>query len=139
MTAGWLDRALGRSGGPSGPSSAALEQREWEDEGCSSEGNLADAPSAAGPDSAPASQQQTSLRQPGETFRSCINRLEARVLLEALREADGNQTGLRPGFYKRFLVYGNQTEAAKLLDMPRRTLVHKIRVLGLRRLGWTLE
>ena len=122
MTAGWLDRALGRSGGPSGPSSAALEQREWEDEGCSSEGNLADAPSAAGPDSAPASQQQTSLRQPGETFRSCINRLEARVLLEALREADGNQT-----------------EAAKLLDMPRRTLVHKIRVLGLRRLGWTLE
>ncbi|MEQ9319900.1 MAG: helix-turn-helix domain-containing protein [Polyangiaceae bacterium] len=28
---------------------------------------------------------------------------------------------------------GNQAEAARRLEMPRRTLVHKIKVLGLRR------
>ena len=45
-----------------------------------------------------------------------LERLEAVVLQEALQDTEGNQT-----------------EAARELDMPRRTLVHKIKVLGLKR------
>ncbi len=56
------------------------------------------------------------LRERGEAFRACMERLEAQVLLEALEE-----------------TAGNQAEAARRLEMPRRTLVHKIKVLGLRR------
>lgn len=62
------------------------------------------------------------LRERGEAFRACMERLESQVLLEALEE-----TG------------GNQAEAARRLDMPRRTLVHKIKVLGLRRDDYTSE
>lgn len=58
----------------------------------------------------------TSVRERGETFRACIERLEAQIILEALEE-----------------TRGNQAEAARRLEMPRRTLVHKIKVLGLRR------
>jgi len=56
------------------------------------------------------------LRGDGESFRACMERLETAVLTEAIDE-----------------VGGNQTEAAKQLDMPRRTLVHKIKVLGVKR------
>jgi two-component system response regulator AtoC len=58
-------------------------------------------------------------RQTAESFRECMERLEAEVIVEALREADGNQT-----------------EAARMLSMPRRTLVHKIKVLGIKKLGY---
>ena len=58
----------------------------------------------------------TTLRQAQESFRGCMERLETQVLVEALRQADGNQT-----------------ETARRLDMPRRTLVHKIKVLGIGR------
>lgn len=58
----------------------------------------------------------------GEDFRACMERLETEVLLEALAQ-----------------VEDNQTEAARLLKMPRRTLVRKIKVLGLKRLGYAAE
>lgn len=48
-------------------------------------------------------------------FKTQMQQAERRVLLAALQRADLNQT-----------------EAAKLLQMPLRTLVHKIKVLGLR-------
>jgi DNA-binding NtrC family response regulator len=49
-------------------------------------------------------------------YKSKMQEAEARIILAALRDA-GN----------------NQTQAARLLGMPRRTLVEKIRLLGLRR------
>jgi DNA-binding NtrC family response regulator len=55
------------------------------------------------------------LLRDGESFRACLERLESSVLREALTAAGGNQS-----------------EAARRLDMPRRTLVHKIKTLGLR-------
>jgi DNA-binding NtrC family response regulator len=57
-----------------------------------------------------------SLRLAGEGFRACMERLEIHVIREAIEEAGGNQS-----------------EAARQLDMPRRTLVHKVRVLGVNR------
>jgi DNA-binding NtrC family response regulator len=56
------------------------------------------------------------LRRDGEGFRRCMQRLEGQVLLEALHSAAGNQT-----------------EAARLLDLPRRTLVYKIKAHALNR------
>jgi DNA-binding NtrC family response regulator len=49
-------------------------------------------------------------------FRTRMERLEAELLSHALREADWNQT-----------------EAARQLSMPLRTLVYKIRMHGIRR------
>lgn len=49
-------------------------------------------------------------------FRTRMEQLEARVLMDALARTSGNQT-----------------QAARLLDMPLRTLVHKIKVLGITR------
>jgi transcriptional regulator with GAF, ATPase, and Fis domain len=49
-------------------------------------------------------------------FRTRMERLEAELLVHALREADWNQT-----------------EAARQLSMPLRTLVYKIRMHGIRR------
>ena len=48
-----------------------------------------------------------------------MDRLEAEVLLDALRACGWNQT-----------------HAARRLQMPLRTLVHKIKVHGLRKLGY---
>jgi len=58
----------------------------------------------------------TTLRQGTESFRACMERLESSVLLEALEDADGNQS-----------------EAARRLEMPRRTFVHKLKVLGVKK------
>ena len=63
----------------------------------------------------PSTESAKLLRHVDETFRECMERLESEVLLQAL-----DQTG------------GNQSEAARRLQMPRRTLVHKVKVLGLR-------
>jgi DNA-binding NtrC family response regulator len=60
-----------------------------------------------------------SLDQAGEDFRSIMERLEAEVLTEALRQSDWNQT-----------------KAARLLQMPLRTLVHKLKSHNLRKLGY---
>ena len=49
--------------------------------------------------------------QPGEDFRACMERIEAEVLIAALDDAQWNKS-----------------ETARRLQMPRRTLVHKIRV-----------
>ena len=55
----------------------------------------------------------------GEDFRSIMERLEAEVLTEALRQCEWNQT-----------------KAARLLQMPLRTLVHKLKSHNLRKLGY---
>ena len=54
-----------------------------------------------------------------EDFRTKMDRLEAEILLDALRVCDWNQT-----------------KAAKRLSMPLRTLVHKIKLHNLKRLGF---
>lgn len=56
------------------------------------------------------------------TFKERMDRVEAEVLVEALRDA---------GF--------SQTEAAKRLDMPLRTLQHKIKLHGIKRAGYKVE
>jgi DNA-binding NtrC family response regulator len=56
---------------------------------------------------------------PGDDFRSIMERLEAEVLTEALRQSEWNQT-----------------KAARLLQMPLRTLVHKLKSHNLRKLGY---
>lgn len=58
---------------------------------------------------------------PDGTFRAAMRRYEAKLLLSALRAADGNQT-----------------EAAKRLQLPRRTFQHKIKLHGIRRLGYAV-
>lgn len=58
---------------------------------------------------------------PDGTFRACMRRYEAKLLLAALRAAEGNQT-----------------EAAKRLNLPRRTFQHKIKLHGIRRLGYAV-
>jgi two-component system, NtrC family, response regulator AtoC len=73
------------------------------------------AESVAPAPTAPPARAGASARRPNESFRDCIERIEAEMIRDAL-EASG----------------GNQSEAARSLDMPRRTLVHKIKVLGLR-------
>jgi DNA-binding NtrC family response regulator len=55
-------------------------------------------------------------RTPQEDFRTRMDRLESEVLTEALREADWNQS-----------------ETARRLRMPLRTLVYKIRAHGIRK------
>jgi DNA-binding NtrC family response regulator len=59
------------------------------------------------------------LRGEEEGFRACIERLESEIILEALEDCGGNQS-----------------EVARRLDIPRRTLVHKIKVLGIKRGGF---
>lgn len=56
---------------------------------------------------------------PDGTFRAAMRRYEAKLILAALRAAEGNQT-----------------EAAKRLQLPRRTFQHKIKLHGIRRLGY---
>ena len=63
-----------------------------------------------------ASAAQGAVRQEGECFRACMERLEVQVISEALEAAGGNQS-----------------EAARQLGMPRRTLVHKIKVLNIKK------
>lgn len=58
---------------------------------------------------------------PNGTFRASMRRYEAKLLLAALRSAEGNQT-----------------EAAKRLQLPRRTFQHKIKLHGIRRLGYAV-
>jgi DNA-binding NtrC family response regulator len=55
----------------------------------------------------------------GEDFRTRIDRAECDILIEALRECDWNQS-----------------ECARRLRMPLRTLVYKIKVHGIRKLGY---
>jgi two-component system, NtrC family, response regulator AtoC len=55
-------------------------------------------------------------------FKSRMQRLEAQVILDALRQADWNRG-----------------EAAKQLQMPVRTLSHKINQHGIRKLGYGLD
>lgn len=57
-----------------------------------------------------------------EDFRTKMDRLEVQVLLDALRACDWNQT-----------------HAARRLGMPLRTLVHKIKTHGLKRLGYAQQ
>jgi DNA-binding NtrC family response regulator len=71
---------------------------------------------------APAEPRTAPLWQRGESFRACIERLEAEVLVLALKSAGGSQT-----------------DAARVLDLPRRTLVHKMKVLGIKRLGYGVD
>jgi DNA-binding NtrC family response regulator len=55
----------------------------------------------------------------GNALRSRLLRYEAKVIAEALRDAGWNQTA-----------------AAHALGMPLRTLVHKIKALGITKLGY---
>jgi len=55
----------------------------------------------------------------GEGLREQLRRHEAEIILRALRRAGWNQT-----------------EAARCLKLPRRTLVYKLRALGITRLGY---
>jgi DNA-binding NtrC family response regulator len=59
---------------------------------------------------------KSSVRRTGETFRACIERVERELIVEALE-----------------LTEGNQSEAARDLDMPRRTFVHKLRTFGIKK------
>jgi DNA-binding NtrC family response regulator len=68
------------------------------------------------PSAAPGQVGGAVLRQPAESFRACMERLESSVLVEALESAKGNQS-----------------EAARRLEMPRRTFVHKLKVLGVKK------
>ncbi len=54
---------------------------------------------------------------PDTDFKDRVRQYETELILDALRRADGNQT-----------------QAAKLLRMPLRTLVHKMRSLEIRKL-----
>jgi DNA-binding NtrC family response regulator len=56
---------------------------------------------------------------PETGFKEQVEQLETRLILEALRACDGNQS-----------------RAAERLRMPRRTLVNKIKALGIRKLGY---
>ena len=58
----------------------------------------------------------------GEPFHACMARLEATVLVAALRYAGGNQS-----------------EAARVLRMPRRTLVHKLKLHGIKKGGYSVD
>ena len=51
-----------------------------------------------------------------------MQRYEAELIIAALNESDGNQT-----------------EAAKSLQMPLRTLVHKMKTYGVKKLGYGME
>jgi len=61
----------------------------------------------------------SSSRQDDEGLRATLRRLETELILDALREAGWNQT-----------------KAARRLGLPRRTLVHKLRKLGIAKLGY---
>ena len=52
-------------------------------------------------------------------LRARLRRHEVELIIEALRQARWNQT-----------------VAARLLGLPRRTLVHKLKVLGIAKLGY---
>jgi DNA-binding NtrC family response regulator len=68
----------------------------------------------------PAAPEAGSPREAGSlTMKSRLERAEQDAILDALRLTDGNQT-----------------EAARLLDMPLRTLQHKIKSHGIKRLGY---
>jgi DNA-binding NtrC family response regulator len=54
-----------------------------------------------------------------ESLRERLRRHEAELILQALREAGWNQT-----------------EAARRLKLPRRTLVYKLKTLGIAKLGY---
>jgi len=58
----------------------------------------------------------------GADLRARISRIEANILLEALRAAEWNQR-----------------EAARRLGLPLRTLQHKIKGHGIRRLGYGMS
>jgi DNA-binding NtrC family response regulator len=58
----------------------------------------------------------------GVDFKTRMQRLEAQVILEALRQADWNRA-----------------EAAQLLQMPVRTLSHKINQHGIKKLGYGID
>ena len=77
-------------------------------------------PQRAGRGSEPPPEQMTPMAQVlgsiSGDFRTRMERLEAELLMHALRDADWNQT-----------------EAARQLSMPLRTLVYKIRMHGIRR------
>jgi DNA-binding NtrC family response regulator len=57
---------------------------------------------------------------PEGAFRTSMRKYETLLVLAALRAAGGNQT-----------------EAAKRLELPRRTFQHKMKLLGIRRLGYS--
>jgi DNA-binding NtrC family response regulator len=52
-------------------------------------------------------------------FKELVQQYECRLILDALRACDWNQS-----------------EAARRLRIPRRTLVHKMKAYGLRKLGY---
>jgi DNA-binding NtrC family response regulator len=56
---------------------------------------------------------------PADGFKRRVERYEAALIVEALRSTNGSQT-----------------EAARVLQLPLRTLQHKIKALGIKRLGW---
>jgi DNA-binding NtrC family response regulator len=55
----------------------------------------------------------------GGGLRTRLARHEAEIIVEALRESQWNQT-----------------EAARKLEMPLRTLVHRMKTLGIKKLGF---
>jgi DNA-binding NtrC family response regulator len=61
-------------------------------------------------------------RRTDESFRECIERIETDLILGALQEAGGNQS-----------------EAARILTMPRRTFINKMTGLGIRKRGYGVE
>ena len=93
---------------------------------------VADLPMSLARAGAPAEQASAAPQSPGavasagsgeaelEDFKTKMNRLEAEVLLEALSACGGNQT-----------------QAARRLQMPLRTLVHKIKAHDLRKGSYT--
>jgi DNA-binding NtrC family response regulator len=58
----------------------------------------------------------------GLDIKTRVQRFEARLIIEALR-----------------VTGWNQSQAAEKLGMPRRTLVHKLRAYGIRRLGYDID
>lgn len=64
---------------------------------------------------------ENTARRPGESLKERLENAEAQFLLDALRAANWNQT-----------------EAAKQLNMPLRTLQYKIRAFGITKLGYKI-
>jgi len=81
------------------------------------------APRAAAPthpEAAPEVEElPSSARSAGGDLKARLLRYEAEIIVDALRAADWNQT-----------------EAARALGMPLRTLVHKLKTLGIKKLGF---
>lgn len=99
---------------PSAPIAAAPPQREVENREASSTPDVA-------PSAAKESSVEDAVRSPIDSLKKRMEHAEAQFLLEALQSA-----------------HWNQTEAAKQLNMPLRTLQYKIKAFGITKLGYKI-